>query len=252
MRMRNGRPASATSTSPFCMDVGDMLLEQAGDMRGIGRRRDGRDRARLRHLLRRGQHGGAAEAVADQDRGRPEHLAQVIRGRDQVGDVGGERRVGELALARAEPGEIEAQHRDAARRQAFGDALCRQHVLAAGEAMREQRERDAAVRPGGRAARRAFRRAHSGNSKRSDGIASSLVSWRVRLCAAGAGCSGCAAGAPGSALSGGKRMGLRYWRQIARSRWNSRRSRCAGRPAARSRSSRHPRAACRNRPRRAR
>ena len=94
------------------------------------------------HLRGRRQHRRAAEAVADQDRGRLKHLAQVVRGRHQIGDVGRKRRVGELAFARAEPGEIEAQHRDAARRQPFGDALRRQHVLAAGEAVREQRERD--------------------------------------------------------------------------------------------------------------
>ena len=49
-------------------------------------------------------------------------------------------RVGEFALAFAQAGEVEAQRRDAVDRQALGDALCRAVVLAAGEAMREQRE----------------------------------------------------------------------------------------------------------------
>ena len=82
--------------------------------------------ARASGCVRGGQHRGAAEAVPDQDRGRAMHLAQMVGGRDQIGDVGGERRVGELAFAGAEAGEIEAQHRDAARRQPFGDALGRE------------------------------------------------------------------------------------------------------------------------------
>ena len=108
----------------------------------VGRRRDGHDGARLGDMRRRCEHGGAAEAVADQDSRRTMNAAQVIGRRHQVGDVGGERRVGELAVARAEPGEVEAQHRDVARGQALGDALGRMHVLAAGKTMREQRKCD--------------------------------------------------------------------------------------------------------------
>ena len=65
--------------------------------------------------------------------------AQVVGGGDQVGDVGRERGVGEFALARADAGEVEAQHRDALRVERLRDAPRRQHVLAAGEAMGEQR-----------------------------------------------------------------------------------------------------------------
>jgi len=49
--------------------------------------------------------------------------------------------VGELAFAAAQPGEIEAQHRDAMGHQAVCDQPGRLVVLAAGEAMREQRHR---------------------------------------------------------------------------------------------------------------
>jgi len=77
--------------------------------------------------------------VTDQDRRRAPGAAQLLRGRHQVGDVRREGRVGELAFARAKPGEVETQHRDAERRQAFGDAPRGVHVLAAGEAVREQR-----------------------------------------------------------------------------------------------------------------
>ena len=66
-------------------------------------------------------------------------FAQMIGGADEIGDVGGEGRIGEIALAGAEAGEVEPQHGDALGGQRGRDAFCRQHVLAAGEAMRKQR-----------------------------------------------------------------------------------------------------------------
>ena len=120
-------------------DVLDAILEQAGDMGGIGRRGDGDDGLGVRNLPGGGKDRRAAEAVADQDRRRLAGLAQMIGGPHEIGDVRGEGRVGEIAFAGAEPGEVEPQHRDALGRQRHRDALGRQHVLAAGEAMREQR-----------------------------------------------------------------------------------------------------------------
>ena len=64
-----------------------------------------------------GQNRGAAEAVADQDRGRFSGLAQMVGGPHEIGDVGGEGGVGEIAFAGAEAGEVEPQHRDAFGRQ---------------------------------------------------------------------------------------------------------------------------------------
>ena len=86
--------------------------EQAGDVSGIGRGIDRHHRARFGDAMGGGEHSGSAEAVADQNRGRGKSLAQVVGGGDQIVDVGGERGVGELALAAAEPGEIETQHGD--------------------------------------------------------------------------------------------------------------------------------------------
>ena len=63
----------------------------------------------------------------------------MVGGAHEIGDVGGKRRIGEIALAGAEAGEVEPQHGDAPGRERHGDALGRQHILAAGEAMREQR-----------------------------------------------------------------------------------------------------------------
>jgi len=63
----------------------------------------------------------------------------VIGRSNEVGNVGREGRVGEIALAGAKAGEIEPQHRDAACCQCCRNSFRRQHILAAGEAMREQR-----------------------------------------------------------------------------------------------------------------
>ena len=116
----------------------------------VGGRGDRHHRAGFRHRGRGRQDGGAAETVADEERGRALDPPQVVGGRDQVGDIGGESRIGELAFARAEPGEIEAQHRDAERGQPLRDALGRMDVLAAGEAVGKQRIGAAFRRPGGR------------------------------------------------------------------------------------------------------
>ena len=118
----------------------DVLLEQAGDVRGIGRRGNRHHGARFGDAMRSREHSRATEAVADQDRGRLERPPQMIGGGDEIVDVRREMRVGEIALAGAQPGEIETQHRDALHRQPLGNPLGREVVLAAGEAMREQRE----------------------------------------------------------------------------------------------------------------
>ena len=130
------------------VELGDAFAEQPDDMRRIERRRDRHHGARLGDAVRGGEHRGAAKAVADQDRRRHECRPQMIGGGDQIVDVRRERGVGKLALAGADPGEIEAQHRDAVQLQPFGNMARRPIALAAGEAMRKQRHRaNRAVRP---------------------------------------------------------------------------------------------------------
>ncbi len=63
---------------------------------------------------------------------------QILRRRQQVGHVGREIGIGEIAAAAAKTGEIKAQHGDAMCRQRLRDTRRRQHVLAASEAMGEQ------------------------------------------------------------------------------------------------------------------
>ncbi len=63
----------------------------------------------------------------------------MVGGGDQIVDVRGEVGVGKLAFAGAEPGEIEAQHGDTVKLEAFGDVPRGPDALAAGEAMRKQR-----------------------------------------------------------------------------------------------------------------
>ena len=120
------------------------LIEMGGevmrDVRGVGRCCDRHDACGLRHVRRGGKHGGAAEAVADQQCRRGKVRAQEIDRRQQVLHVRREIRVGELAFAAADAGEVETKDRDAAR----GEALCnprgRENVLAAGKAMGKQRK----------------------------------------------------------------------------------------------------------------
>ena len=129
-------------------DVGDLTLEQASNVGGIGRCADGDDGTRLGNAVGGGEHRCAPETVADQNRRRREFLPQVIGGGDQIVDVRRECRIGELTFAGAEPGEIEAQHGDAVKGQTFGNAPRRAIILAAGEAMGEQRHgADRTLRP---------------------------------------------------------------------------------------------------------
>ena len=95
------------------VELGNAFAEQPDHMGRIERRRDRHHGARLGDAMRGGEHRGAAEAVADQDRRRHERRPQMIGGGDQIVDIRRKRGVGELALAGAKPGKIEAQHRDA-------------------------------------------------------------------------------------------------------------------------------------------
>jgi hypothetical protein len=118
-------------------NVIEAILEEMCDMHGIGGSGNRNDRLCLRYLPRGSEDRGATQAMADQDRGRRARFAQMIGGADEVGDVRGEGRVGEFALAGAEPRKVKPQHRDAFCGERRRDALGRQHILAAGEAMRK-------------------------------------------------------------------------------------------------------------------
>src|SRR5262245_37993674 len=78
--------------------------------------------------------------MANEYRGRLIVAPQIVGGADQILDVGGEAGIGEVALRRAKPGEVEAQHSDPFGRKTARDALGGKHVLRAGEAMSAQRE----------------------------------------------------------------------------------------------------------------
>jgi hypothetical protein len=108
-------------------------------MRGIGRSGDGDDRSGIGNLVCCSEHGSAAEAMADQKRWRLVGLAQVIGGSHEIGNVGGEGRIGEVTFARTEAGEIEPQHRNAFCGERHRNPLRGQAILAASEAMRKQR-----------------------------------------------------------------------------------------------------------------
>ena len=78
--------------------------------------------------------------MADQQGRRLVFAPQEVGGGQQVGDVGGEVAVGEVALAGAQTGEVEAHHGHAACLQGTADAGGSLDVLAAGEAVGEEGE----------------------------------------------------------------------------------------------------------------
>jgi hypothetical protein len=114
--------------------------EQAAHMLGAGRRADGGDGLDRRQPMRRRQDGGAAQAVADQQPGGAPLALQRRCGGQQIVHVRREIGIGEVALAAAQPGEVEAQYRDAALCQRLADAPRPGQVLAAGKAVRKERE----------------------------------------------------------------------------------------------------------------
>jgi hypothetical protein len=119
-------------------DLVEVILQQAGNVGGIAGRADGHHRTRLRHLGSRSQHGRAAETVADENCRRSPNAAKLVCGGNEISDVGGKRRIGEFAFARAKSGEVEAEHGNANRGQAFGDPPGCVNIFAAREAMGEQ------------------------------------------------------------------------------------------------------------------
>ena len=84
----------------------------------------------------------AAEAVADQQLGRRRAIPQGVGCGHQILDVRGEGRARELAGTGAQPGEVEAQGGDPQLGEAAGELGRGPHVLAAGEAVGEQRVGD--------------------------------------------------------------------------------------------------------------
>jgi hypothetical protein len=132
----------------FVANLRDLFSEQTNHMRGIEWRSDGDNGPRFGDPLGGGEHGSAAETVTDQERRRRERQPQMIGSRDQIFDVRGERRIGELSFTGAKPGEIEAEYADATEFQSLCDTPRRPVALAAGEAMRKKSHRaHGAVRP---------------------------------------------------------------------------------------------------------
>ena len=120
------------------VDEFDPVPEQSDDVARIGRRGERDDGAGLRHHRGGSQYGSAAEAVTDQQGGRTPRCSQTVRRSDEIGDIGGKMRIGEIAFAGPQPGEIESQHSDPARRERLGNTFGRQAFLAASEAMSKQ------------------------------------------------------------------------------------------------------------------
>ncbi len=138
-------PPDAEPATPECDDGlpcgPDLALhrgEEVYDVAGIVRRADGYERPHGVEPPRSLQHGRAAEGVPDQDAGClmcP--LEERTRG-DQIFHVGTEARIGEVAFAFAQAGEIEPQHRDPVPVELLADVDGCLDVLRAGEAVSEE------------------------------------------------------------------------------------------------------------------
>jgi hypothetical protein len=115
-----------------------ILFQEMTDIRGIGGGSNGRDRGDLRNLGRRRQHGGSPQAVPHEQRRRLMRPAQERRRGYEIVDVRQEVGIRELSFAVAEPGEVEAQHRDASRSECRGDPRGGSQVFPAGEAVRTE------------------------------------------------------------------------------------------------------------------
>ena len=107
------------------------------DVRGVVRRTDGGDRARLGYVRGGGDHRGTAERVADQDLHVAPRRLQEARGLGGVGDLVGEGAVAPVTLGVAEPEVVEAQHPDALRGKLLADPRRGRAVLAEREAVGE-------------------------------------------------------------------------------------------------------------------
>ena len=152
-RMVKRRPGERHLRGAGGLDLGHVGGEVRDDVGRVGGGVDGGDGAHLGDFAGRGQHRRAAERMADQELRSGARRAQERGCRNEVGDVRGEVGVGELALARAEAGEVEAQHREPSGGQGLGDPRRGEDVLRAGEAMGEDskgpRRADRQVEPGG-------------------------------------------------------------------------------------------------------
>jgi len=126
---------------PAGLDLRCRAGQQMCDVRWVAGRADGDDGGDLGDAFGGGEHGGAAEGVPDQQLGSAPPFPEVVGGGDQVLDRRAEGGVGELARGLAQTGQVEAEHTDAPAGQAAGDPGGGVAVLAAGEAVREQRDR---------------------------------------------------------------------------------------------------------------
>jgi hypothetical protein len=102
---------------------------------GRGRRADGAHGLDLRQLPRGQQRRRATQAVPDQQARLALRGAHPVHRGDQVLDIGRDAGLAEFTFAVAQTREVEAQRRDASRRQSPADLGRGQRVLATGEAM---------------------------------------------------------------------------------------------------------------------
>src|SRR5579871_421539 len=115
------------------------FAQQVSNVRWLGRRAQGDDRAHRGDIGGRREHGRAAQAVPDEEGRREPSGGHALRGGYQILDVGGEAGRAEVALALAQAREVEANDADADRGQRAADEHRGLARLVAGEAVGEER-----------------------------------------------------------------------------------------------------------------
>jgi len=116
------------------------VREQVEEVVGVCWCADRGDGAGLGKLLGCCENSSASERVPDQELGGLVVATEVVRGVDQIGNVGGEVRVREVTAGASESCEVEPQHGDPGVRQCTGDTRSRDGFLATGEAVCEEGE----------------------------------------------------------------------------------------------------------------
>jgi hypothetical protein len=123
---------------PHLLELGCFNEQQMPQMIGVARGADGGHRPSIGDSMCRGQNGRASQTVTDKEIGGTELTPEVIRGRDQIGQIGGEVGLGKGPLALPETREIEAQNRKSLLDERPGDTNHGLPILRAGETVSEE------------------------------------------------------------------------------------------------------------------
>jgi hypothetical protein len=123
---------------PHLLELGRLSEQQMPQMIGVARGTNRRHRPSVGDPMCCSQHRGSSQTVTDKEIGRTDLSAEVIRGRDQIGQIGGEVGLGKGPLALPEAREIKAQNRKSLLDEGTGDTNHGLPIFRAGETVSEK------------------------------------------------------------------------------------------------------------------